>query len=194
MQQSSVLNYIHPVKQRLHVFLHAAGKCCNHGKLVQLWCRIKSRYKDPNVLQFKVTVMTKPENTINYPNHHINVTRAFCKWPDHWAVAGQMSDGNHCIPCEWKVKVSKNSMVWGALSFLFSNHNFDLIFASPASFRYIFVLISEHLSEAERSTLSKSEAETRPCFGMVSDCIHHTAAGTEFSHASMSCVQEDVMR
>lgn len=48
--------------------------------------------------------------------------------------------------------------------------------------------MSEHLTEAERSTLSEKEAETRSCFSMVSDCIHHTAAGTEFSHASKTAI------
>lgn len=58
----------------------------------------------------------------------------------------------------------------------------------------VYVLISKHLTEAEKSTQSKNEAEMRACFCMVSDCIHHTAAGTEFSHASALGVQESQYR
>lgn len=55
--------------------------------------------------------------------------------------------------------------------------------------KYLYSFLTIWLRQKE-ALCQKNEAETRPCFGMVSDCIHHTAAGTEFSHASMLCVQK----
>lgn len=57
--------------------------------------------------------------------------------------------------------------------------------AAPSFSRCIIVLISVQMHEAERSTHPVIKTGVRQHFCMVSDCIHHWQAGTEFGHASL---------
>lgn len=156
---------------------------CNHGKPRWSWfsCHtFQSQLvnKDTNVLQFSMSMMTKSEN-LKYPNHYGHVY--FANDQINGLFLGRWVMLITAFPVNGKSKVKYTIECFVICTFISQ----PWVAFMSASFRYIFVLISEHLTEAERSTLPEKEAETRPCFSMVSDCIHHTAAGTEFSHASM---------
>lgn len=102
-----------------------------------------------------MTVMTKAENIIQYLNHY-GLVVYFANDQLVGLSLGRW-ESVHCLRTETVTSNTQKSMGSAVVSIFISQPWLELSFVSSASFRYIPVLISEHLTEAERSRRSKEQ-------------------------------------